>query len=374
MQGTPEGNAAQDLRRIYTLQIILTNHCNLNCTYCYVRRDEIRSIPMETAKAAIREMAETHPPQEWRCMVAFMGGEPLAEFDKLRSLCEWMWAAYPDHDIRVHSPTNGTLITDEVRRFMTENRGRVSFGLSYDGEWAQNVNRSDSDAMINPRMFRDLWPEQLFKMTVTEESVPTLAQSIITMHENGYRLGANPACGEPPWSMENVREFGRQMLLLAEYYARHPEVTPVDMLDVDLRLVPYYREPMRPTCGIGNDYVTVDTDGGVYPCHMFSSLALTQEQKERAAAFCMGERRDFDVPACKDCILRLVCPRCYGMSFLRTGDPFAVDINMCRLFRQQVKGACSYQIKRMAQLETMTENDHLIMQGIRLILSRMQFS
>jgi len=28
----------------------------------------------------------------------------------------------------------------------------------------------------------------------------------------------------------------------------------------------------------------------------------------------------------------------------------------------------------MAQLETMTENDHLIMQGIRLILSRMQFS
>ena len=359
--------------KIYTLQIILTNQCNLHCKYCYVRRDNIRSIPISIAQNAISNMIDEHPPTEWMYELSFMGGEPLVEFEKIQSISEWVWATYPDIDIHISAPTNGTLLDDSVCAWLEKNYMRFSLGLSYDGEYSQDDNRSNSTGLINAEYFRKLWPDKAFKMTISEGNVRCLAQNITELQEQGFRLAANVACGEPEWATESVAEFGRQMLILAQYYVDHPEIEPIDLLDVSLCQVFSYRDPMIRRCGIGFNYDTIDTDGERYPCHLFSSLALNEQETSVANKYLMGKRNDFTIDSCQECVLNPVCPRCYGMAYLRTGDPFSVDINLCRLFKQQVKGACSYHLKRMARLESMSEEDHLVICAIKLVLRNLHF-
>ena len=373
MDSKPCCNAAVP-KKIYTLQVLLTNHCNLHCEYCYVKREPRQSICVDTVKSAISTMIAEHPPSEWAYELCFMGGEPLAEFSKIRQICQWVWETFPHIRIHISSPTNGTLLNETIRAWLEENRTRFSLSLSYDGAFAQDSNRSQSASMIDPAYFRNLWPEQPFKMTISENQVDCLAKNILSAQEQGYLLSANAACGEPEWSIEHVQEFGRQMLILAQYYVDHPQIPLVDLINIDLCQVFYYRDTMPRRCGIGFHYDTIDFDGTHYPCHLFSSLALEPEAAEKARQYRMDQREDFTAAACRNCILNPVCPRCYGMSYLRTGDPFAIDRNLCLLFKQQIKGACSYHLKRMARLETLSEKDHRIIAAIRMILQNFHFA
>ena len=116
--------------KIYTLQIILTNDCNLHCKYCYVRRDVLRAISIDTAKKAILSMIEKYPPSDWMYDLCFMGGEPLVEFNKIREISEWTWKTFPEIDIQISAPTNGTLLNESIRTWLNENHARISMGLS----------------------------------------------------------------------------------------------------------------------------------------------------------------------------------------------------------------------------------------------------
>ena len=355
------------------MQIILTNQCNLHCKYCYVRRENIRSIPVDVAKNAISNMIIEHPSTEWMYDLCFMGGEPLVEFARIKEISEWVWDTYPDIDIQISAPTNGTLLNKNICEWLEKNRTRFSLGLSYDGAYSQDDNRSSSAAMINARYFKELWPDQPFKMTISEANIECLSKNIIELQEQGYRLAVNVACGETEWSAENIVEFGHQMLLLAQYYVDHPEIEPVDLLNMNLCQVFSYRDQMIRRCGIGFNYDTIDVDGSQYPCHLFSSLALTEEAINESKKYLMDKRNDFTVASCQACVLNPVCPRCYGMAYLRTGDPFSIDMNVCRLFKQQIKGACSYHLKRMARLDSLAKEDHLIICAIKLILRNLHF-
>lgn len=368
-------NSGKTVKRdkIYTLQIILTNDCNLHCKYCYVRRDTIRAISIDTAKKAISNMIDKYPPSDWMYDLCFMGGEPLVEFNKIKEISEWVWQTFPEIDIQISAPTNGTLLNETIRTWLNKNHTRFSLGLSYDGDYAQDNNRSNSAAMIDVTYFKNLWPEQPLKMTISEHHVDCLAKNITLMQKQGNLISANVACGEQEWSNESISEFGRQMLILAQYYIDHPEVTPIDLLNVNLCQVFFQHEQMIRRCGIGFNYDTIDVDGTSYPCHLFSSLALTSQEIREAKKFRMGERNDFTVDSCKECVLNPICPRCYGMAYLRTGNPFTVDKNVCRLFKQQIKGACSYQIKRMSRLNSLSSQDHYIICAIKTIMENLHF-
>ena len=360
-------------KKLYTLQIILTNYCNLKCNYCYVQRDVVRSIPLEIAKEAISNMVLSHPPEDWMYTLCFMGGEPLSEFAKIQHICEWIWETYPNIDIQISSPTNGTLLNDDIRIWLRNNSQRFSLSLSYDGDSIQDYNRSNSASSIDTAFFRYLCSDQPFKMTISEYEVSYLASNIISLQERGYKIAANAACGEALWEMDSIREFGAQMLILAQYYADHPSIQPVDLIDIDIPLIFNHQDTMLRRCGIGCNYDTIDMDGKMYPCHLFSSLALKSSEIERAKTYQMGEREDFTISICEDCVLNPICPRCYGMSFLRFGDPFAVDKNLCLLFKQQIKGACSYNIKRMAKLGNLTRKDHIVLCAIKTIMNKLHF-
>ena len=107
-----------------------TRQCNLSCIHCYANANNQKSPEeMDTAagKMFIRDLADFGVP-----VVLFSGGEPLLREDlfELASLAR-------EQGMRVALSTNGTRITDEIARKISD-VGFAEVGISLDGIGANN--------------------------------------------------------------------------------------------------------------------------------------------------------------------------------------------------------------------------------------------
>ncbi len=130
--------------RLNSLRIVLTERCNMNCDYCFVRKRKTKKdddICLSTIKKAIDLMVSMN--SEKYIEVQFFGGEPLLKWDLIIDT-----VSYVDQVIKKGTinnvfygiTTNGTLITKEKAMFLKEHNFLVS--VSLDG-WKElhNSNR-----------------------------------------------------------------------------------------------------------------------------------------------------------------------------------------------------------------------------------------
>ncbi|MBI2852401.1 MAG: radical SAM protein [Chloroflexi bacterium] len=107
-----------------------TRQCNLGCMHCYASADTTRSageMDTATARQFISGVAEFSVP-----VLMFSGGEPLLRKDlfELASFAK-------EEGLRLVISTNGTLITDEAARKISE-IGFAEIGISLDGIGEKN--------------------------------------------------------------------------------------------------------------------------------------------------------------------------------------------------------------------------------------------
>ena len=185
--------------KLFNSTICVTRSCNLNCVYCYQKHKGTERMDFPTAKACVDEIFSSIPGSAYAgVLLKFMGGEPLLEFDLLRQVYEYVHERYPDVKKMLFATTNGTLLNDEMKAWFHEHRQSFYLGLSIDGTAeVHNHNRSGSFDMIDTRFFAENWPEQGVKMTISEYSIPRLAESIRYIHSIGFQKirGVNLAEG-----------------------------------------------------------------------------------------------------------------------------------------------------------------------------------
>ncbi len=348
-------------RRSCTL--IITHQCNLNCVYCYESYKSDKSMPIQTAKQAIEsEFDFVARSQEFdELAIDFMGGEPLLRFDLIREIAEWVWSVPRPVPFVLFSTTNGTLLDEPMKRWFRQHKERYYLSLSLDGTpEMHNTNRGHSFDQIDLDFFQENWPDQPVKMTVSRESVGSLAEGIIYLQERGFRVGASVGQGVP-WDEESVAEYGRQLHNLAEYYLEHEQVPPVSLLEVPIqRALSCQSEGQKKYCGTGTHMVTYDVDGAAYPCHMFSPLVLGACKSNELQSIEFREDVTVTDPRCNDCALRSMCPTCYGLNYKHTGEVSFRDQSLCRLFEVQALANCWLQaqlIRRKSKEEPLSLED-----------------
>ncbi|MBE6617133.1 MAG: radical SAM protein [Ruminococcaceae bacterium] len=109
----------------------IANDCNLNCIYCYGdggsygRKRELMTL--ETAKKAIDLMVANSEGLE-ELLVIFFGGEPLINFDVVKGAFDYCKSLEQDIGKKFHfsMTTNGTILNDEIYRFIKDNKISVS--------------------------------------------------------------------------------------------------------------------------------------------------------------------------------------------------------------------------------------------------------
>jgi uncharacterized protein len=74
---------ARRLPKMSYMELILTDQCNLRCSYCFEKDKNPHNMSDETALAAVDFLMEESGPMK-RVTILFFGGEPLLRFDLIK--------------------------------------------------------------------------------------------------------------------------------------------------------------------------------------------------------------------------------------------------------------------------------------------------
>jgi len=331
----------------------LTHQCNLRCVYCYEKHKDDNVMPLEEALRIIdRELTMDDGIDEVE--IDLFGGEPLLEFETVKGIVEYAKTKSYPKDYIFFITTNGILLDDERKAWLKANTDYLQMGLSLDGTpEMQNINRCNSFNKLDLAFFRETYPTQDVKMTVSSLTLPNLAEGVIFCHEQGFEVSCNLAYGIDWSAEENKNIFERELMKLVEYYIDNPNVKPCAMLDVNrIKGLSYAADKKIRYCGAGYAMKAYDYDGSFYPCQHFLPISIGKELAEASLKIDFGEfQLDDEVfpPECRQCAMSNVCPTCYGENFSATGDIHKRDMSMCKLFKIQFKALAFFAAELFAR-------------------------
>ncbi len=325
--------------KMRTLQFLVTEACNLRCVYCYEKHKRAKSLPAEFMMAKIRdEMLEDNGYEQ--LSIEFFGGEPLLRFDAIREAVDWFhqfqWPAGAKA-YRFVITTNGTLLNDRMKEWFSRNSKDVTLCLSMDGTpEAQNRNRSNSYEAVARHIgfFRDLWPNQSVKMTVSQYTLSQMYEGVVHIHSLGLPVEANVGF-EDMWGDEcskrtALRVYAQQLDKLVWFYHTHPELIRPGLLFRDVLRLYAPDEPRRLYCGAGKHLVCFAADGRQFPCVRFSPICSSRPVDPGQFSIRRVNEK------CEKCVFERLCPTCEGHNFEVTGSCFARTDFHCEFFRLEL--------------------------------------
>lgn len=314
--------------KLYDPTLCVTRNCNLNCIYCYQKNKSNPRMSFSTAKACVDEIFKNFQSDLYGGItLKFMGGEPLLEFDLLRQVYEYTHETYPDIKKMMFATTNGTLLNDEMKEWFHEHRKSFYLGLSIDGTPdVHNHNRPNSYEMIDTQFFVDNWPEQGVKLTISEYSIPHLAECVKHIHSLGFQKvrGMNLAEGNFKWDEEkDIRELIKQLKELVEFYLENDQYYN-QMFDKQLQLCETKERIKVKWCGTGVSCLFFDVDGTRYPCSFFTPMTFSEKELDEILKIDFTNEELFANEKCfNDCYIYPVCPTCAGANY-QTNKDFGV--------------------------------------------------
>lgn len=353
--------------------LTLTQACNLDCMYCYEANKSNRMMDFKTAKIILDKELNA---DDWSKYVSIdlFGGEPLLCFDTIKQIVKYLENNSFKKNYIIFIMTNGTLVHGEIKEWLINHKDKVICGLSLDGnKYMHDINRSNSFDKIDLKFFKEHYPSQDIKMTVSTATLPYLYEGVKFCHDQGFYVTCNLAYGID-WSDEkNISELENQLMLLINYYLTSPTITPASILDEDISLIGYDRKDKnRQWCGVGNQTKAYDIDGTYYPCQLFMPLSCGKEKAEVAKEIKFIYNNIplnlLDRP-CQDCAVREICSSCYGSNYIATGNIYHKDMNLCKLQKVIIKARAYFKAKQweLGQLQLSDNETIAMLKSIKII-------
>jgi uncharacterized protein len=323
---TPSGRKGR-----ITLYLLITEACNLRCTYCldgtetYDRRSPA-GLSTETAVRAV-ETCLAELAVGGRLEVAFFGGEPLLRWPRVKEIiraCEDLRAANPDKKVVYHLTSNLTAPPEDLVEWVGRHGIRVLCGIdgppdvhdrcrSYAGGGPSHAR---SAAAI--RRLVDAGAEVTLRATVSSLNVHRLEE--VAAHHDALggatslfvplrpvnsdgRVVDERMLPDPPTLIASASSLGRRPSAKARLF-------PFNDFSATVR--PGVRHPVACGAPHGTTYV-VRTNGDVYPCiylvgqprYRLGNVAgaLDEEPLARMMAELHVDRRE----ECAACAWRYAC-------------------------------------------------------------------
>lgn len=340
--------------------LMVTYACNLNCSYCYEPYKKNVYMKFDLAKEIIlREAQFVKDSEDFdELEIDFMGGEPFMNFPLIKEIVEWLEGGVIDIPFICFATTNATLLTDEIKNWLREHKNIITLGASYDGSRKmQSTNRGTDKYTIDLPFFKELWSKQSIRMTISKETLPTLAEGVLDTQKKGYKIEAALANGVD-WTIEDAITYREQLCILKDFYLKNSDFTPSNKLTrfVNVFNLPATEKIQKKWCGAGKQMITYDIDGKKYGCHLFTPLVL-----EKKAL--LADTIEWDAPEstvddyCKNCVLRRFCPTCAGFNYKYRGHIAIRDKRGCPMILAEALTACEFQVEFISNMDKLDTQD-----------------
>ena len=330
--------------------LIITNQCNLRCTYCYEKHENHGSMSLEVAQENIRKVLNDD--QKYSSItISIFGGEPFLEFKRMKEICEWTWKQNWKVPYKFSFSTNGTLLNSKSKAWLKMHKDQLFLVLSADGtEESQNINRSNSYSKIDYDFFTQTWKNPQVKMTVSKNSLKNLAKDIIFFHEKNFTFAeCNLAMGID-WESERYTSLlEEQLQILLNYYIKHPELEPAQIINMSIGSCEN-KKVLKKWCGVGRELMTIDVDGKKYPCNYITPMSFNQDELEILLHYDFTSVREIlDEDCYNKCYLYPVCPTCYGADYQLTKSFKKKDKTICKLMEIEAIYSAALKAERIVQ-------------------------
>jgi len=274
---------------VKALCLNVAHDCNLRCSYCFAGTGEFGGkrelMSAETAKRSIDFLLEASG-QRQQCEVDFFGGEPLLNWEVVRTAVEYgsMRAAQQGKTLRFTLTTNGILLNEEISSFLNENMYNVV--LSLDGR--REINDSARQTLNGAGSCYDIVVPRYQRFVAQRGTKPYFVRGTFTRHNLDFsrdvlhmadlgfdQLSMEPVIGAADTSYALIHRHLERVLqeydqLTDALKARREQGRGFNFFHFQLELKKgpcLYKRIAG--CGAGGEYLAVAPDGRLYPCHQF---------------------------------------------------------------------------------------------------------
>jgi uncharacterized protein len=377
--------------RVKNITFVVTERCNLNCSYCYETHKTGRRMTKEVAKQAVDFIFDEEKINEYynfktspAVILEFIGGEPLLEIDLMNYIVEYFkfkafelnhpWAT----NYMISFTSNGVLYKDKrVQDFIKRNKGKVSIGITIDG----NKELHDScrkfpdgsgsydivEESIKEWLKLDSKPQT--KITLCPQNVSHLNDALKNVWSLGI-VGAFTNCVfEEGWTTKDAKILYSEMVKLADYLLEDENYKKYYCSLFDDSIGQTLKED-RNWCGGNGQMLAIAPDGRCYPCIRFMKYSLNNQEEQCIGDIYNGleskEENEWlkelkkitmssqcqyeDNKKCLDCPIASGCSLCTGFNYDHFGDPNHKATYICEMHQARVMANSYYYNKLYKKL------------------------
>lgn len=338
---------------VKTISMDLTEDCTCRCHYCFCGEKTRAVMEKDTAFRTIDWLLDKNTSGDISDLqVDLWGGEPLMQWPLARDVISYgnRRAEAMGKRIKWNMTTNGVPFTERVADDML--LAGVSFMLSLDGaKNTQDSNRplagggSSYDVIIaNLPNMRKVNPNLRARATIAEDDVGNMYSNFLHIHRDlGIEQYSHCLAHESAWTHESLQTLEEQLRLIAEYYIEQKKAGNerlwVKFIDDTVGKILYPR-PLNFFCGAGKGYLSVSTEGAIYPCHRFHDFSDPRPWEEQFFAIGHIEKgvtnekvRDIFLTSntslefCRGCKMAQAgaCTgSCYAVNYTKSGHDIAI--------------------------------------------------
>lgn len=313
----------------YQLSLLITERCNLSCSYCYCDKRRSRVMPIETALKAISDTLDSIGSRHLRILL--MGGEPFLEFDVIKQITHYVRTRCTNNHIMIKTVTNGTLVHGEIQEWLTVNKDIFHTCLSLDGKRdVHNLNRCNSYDKIDIDFFlRTYGDDSEVSMVVCPENMDQLAINVLFLQKLGFRVKCVLA-DDCHWIRDrDIPKWAKQLEILSDFYLQHPDCMPFSQLCESLNIIG--SGAISEKCMPGFNSHCINVDGNRYDCHRctpyYNNGIWHFSNNDHSIS-----KSEVLLKECYSCPARPICCSCPALVCSLKGD-IELGITMCSLFK-----------------------------------------
>lgn len=337
----------------YYLKLVQSTRCNLNCSYCFAKKNKNFDMSVETAKKAILFFLDSFVPDNKRRYIIDLtgSGEPLLRLDFILKVNDFVLKLKKERNINIFCQfaSNGMLLTKDVSSLLKKKC--ILFGVSLDGEKEiSEKNRTGLKYDIVSKNIIDMENKDFFGIAATYsgnnhdfiqifKTLYAFKPEVVGMKP--VRLSEN---NENSINMSNIEEVKDSYDRFAKWLYKQLIGGREDIFDALMKSEDYFarflRTVIRPfrlyyRCSVGVSSFAVDSKGNIIICPAFIgkeegiigklSDGFDQKKKKHLENLYADKIR-----YCKNCWARYTCG----------GECLAVGFNDNKEFEKPSRAMC----------------------------------
>gem|GEM_PF-6905308 len=270
-----------ELKPFTNMMLIITNNCNLRCSYCYEKNhdyDSNKNMSLETAKKAVDLFFKQIPPNVKRASITFFGGEPHMAFDLMKEVVKFSYnhrtiGGYGGNQYNYVVNTNGVILNDEIFSLYSKLGPKVNIRISVDGYkdnhdiTRKTIDGSGSWSMLEKNLLRYRILKEQYGVkisllnTINKANCKDIYYNYTTLYElTGMKIGTL-FVHEDNLTEEDFETIKEQVGRLHDYCVERK--MRFSLCNIKMKNMSNSNTSI---CGSGVSSFTVNHEGNIYSC------------------------------------------------------------------------------------------------------------